>query len=412
MTQPEIKDSIGGYEFMWRDQHINIKVSRLHVHTDGRVTGEILVGTDAANYSPILYPPSQLNFSSSRTRNELARHLKDAYPTWDWSEFIDSVSYHIQERARLGEPVQELWTSEDIRPLQYLIEPLISKDVPTVIYGEKGVGKSTLVLALYACLILPWYDNPLGLKAPSESIRTLVLDWEVDGEIVQRTAKQMQMGMDMPPFPIFYRRCSLPLIDDLETIQRHISDIGAEAIIIDSLGQAAGGELKDAESALNFFAALRKLKVTSIINAQTSKDTESKRKHVYGSTFFEYYARSVFELCKSDSDDSDDISVGLFHRMCNLARLDKPRGFRIHYNENGISIEDQPLNPSEFRDKVRGQLLIHQVLQKGALSIKEIVEQTELTEHNIRVILSRLAAKSKVTKLADGKWGLLQPNDV
>ena len=76
MSIPNITESISGYTFRWDDLKLSLKISRLRIQNNGRVTGEVLITTDAKNMSPILYPQTQLNFSSSTTRQHLINILK------------------------------------------------------------------------------------------------------------------------------------------------------------------------------------------------------------------------------------------------------------------------------------------------------------------------------------------------
>ena len=81
--------------------------------------------------------------------------------------------------------------------------------------------------------------------------------------------------MNVDPFYIKYRSCALPLYQDLEQIKEAIDYYGANLLIIDSLGLASGGEPKETEPALKFFAALRQLKTTSLILGHNSKNSET-----------------------------------------------------------------------------------------------------------------------------------------
>lgn len=404
--KPNITEQVDGYILVWEDQHISIRVSRIKVHKDGRVIGELLITTDSQGFAPILMPASQLNFNAERTRNSLIKSLNDKFPKFDWTTIIDELAHYIQELARQGEPVKELWTHDDVKSPEYLLEPFIFKGLPNVIYGEKGVNKSTLALVFYICLTLPWYDNPLELKVPSKSVPTLLLDWETEWDISQYYAKRIQTGMGLPTFPVYYRRCFLPLADDVEQIQGHINKMKAEAVIVDSLGAAAGGDLKTAEIALGFFSALRRLKVSSLIIAQTTKDEESQRKRIFGSHFFEYYSRNMWEIVKAESISDEEYNIALFHRSPNLTALLKPIGFHLHYNETGLTIARQSVNLGEFiaRITTRQRILEH-LKNEGLKTTAEIVDSLSITRTNADVTLKRLREGGKVVKV-DDKWGL------
>lgn len=397
---PQITNKIDGFTFTWGDKSLTINVNRLDVHKDGRVTGELLITQGKA----ILMPATQFNFSADRTRSGLVKNLAEKYKDIDWATVIDQLSHHVQELAKAGEPVEELWTSNEYIKPEYMLHPILFKKLPTVIFGEKGVRKSGLTIILAACLLLPWHDNPFGFTVPEKSVRTLILDWETEKEIALYEAQRIKRGMDLPDFPILYRRCHLPLADDLEQIQKHIEQQKAEVVIIDSLGAAAGGELNRPEIALNFFAALRKLKTTPLIIAQTSKSDEGK-KSIFGSTYFTYYARSIFELCRGE-EAGDEMHVALFHKWCNLDKTQPPIGLCFHFNDKGLSVVSEPVSYSQFKDKLNRYSQVKDYLMDGVKSTAEIMEALEITRGNADMIMKRMKEKGMVVKV-DNKWGLL-----
>jgi hypothetical protein len=404
MSPPTINDILGGYEFIWPD--LNIKATRIRMHaSDGRITGELLISSSLVEGKAI-YPPSSFNFTADRSRSSLAKTLNEDFPKWDWKDILNLVCKATADRIREGEPIRELWTSEDIPKPEYLLEPLLIKGLPTIIFGEKGVTKSTLALVIYICLTLPWHDNPLGWKVPTRSTKTAILDYELPGIIAQYNAKRIQEGMGLGPIPLYHRRCRIPLSDDIEQILGWVSKLGIEVVIIDSLARACGGDLIKTEPANDFFEAIDKLNVTSLILAQTSKDIETKRKTVYGNALFTYYARNIFELCRSDFSQEDELDVGLFHRWSNLSKTYPDMGFRITFNEKGTHIESQPVSVAEFKTKVDSQKAIMDALKSGAMSVKELADITGVSESNTRVILSRLKKRGITQNIVEGKWGL------
>ena len=402
--KPQIEEQIDGYLFRWDD--ISIKAQRVNLHRDGKITGDITIQTTHKDYSPILMPSTQINFSAEQTRTRLIKNLNEKFAQFDWAIIIDELAHYVQQFARQGEPIKELWTYEDVQPPEYLLEPILFKGLPTVIFGEKGAHKSILSLVFYTCLILPWHDNPLGIKVPARSVKPLILDWESEANIVQYQAKKLQEGMGLPSFPIYYRRCILPLAADIEQIVQHKNEIGAQVVILDSLGAAAGGDLKAAETAMNFYTALRKLKTTALIIGQTSKDEESKRKSIFGSVYFTYYSRSIWELCKAEPVSDNDVNIALFHKWANLTALQKPIGFTFHYNQNKTEIERTPVNISEFISKVTTRDKILNLLKEAPQTTKEVQEKLGISRANADQTLSRLRNAKKIVK-SDDKWGLI-----
>jgi DNA-binding transcriptional ArsR family regulator len=403
MSKPEVKEYIGGFEFIWRTEKLNIKVGRLRVHTDGRVNGELII-TDGNKH---LYPPTSLNFTSERTRTTLAKTLSELDNRFQWHDVINQVSLIVVERAREGEPVRELWTHEDVPPPEWLVEPILYRGLPTIIFGKKAVCKSTLGLVIYTCLTLPWHDNPLGWKAPSKPIKTLLLDWEVQPNIAQYNITQLQRGMGLPHFALYHRWCALPIADDLDQLQRHITSIGAQVLIVDSLALAVGGDLKNAEIASRFSTSLRQLKCATLIIGQTSKDEEAKNKSVFGSTLFEYYARNIFEVRKVQEEESNTVEIGLYNTYHNLGRKLKAQGFRVTFGKDGTEIESCPITADDLVSRMgTGAEIVRLLRKQGRMCNKEIAEELGLPENTVTQRLRRLGGKNVVKKFSDG-WGVL-----
>ncbi len=402
--KPDIKQTVGGYQFTWGPEKLIIQVNRLHLHTDGRITAELLICNE--ENKPI-YPPTDINFKADRTRSSLAKTLVALDETRPWVDIINQLSLLVVDTARKGEPVRELWTGEDVPDLEYLINPILIKGVPTVIFGDKGVAKSNISLVFYLCLTLPWFDNELGLGVPSKSVKTLILDYELPGYIAQRNLKKLVEGMSLEvDVPLYHRRCSAPLADDIEQVASHIADLNAEVLIIDSLARACGGELNKTEPANDFFEALDKLNVTSLILAQTSKNEETQRKSIYGNALFTYYARSIWELCKSDTLRDDVLDVALFHRWANLTKLHKDMGFRFNFNGIHTTVTSEAVSIAEFVGKVNVQKAILDILKRGALPVEAIAKSLGKETSNVSPLLTKLKTKGSIVNLGSGLWGL------
>jgi hypothetical protein len=182
--------------------------------------------------------------------------------------------------------------------------------------------------------------------------------------------------------------------------------------LIDSIGAACGGDLMKPEFALRFFEALRSLDRTSLCIGQTSKGEEGK-KTIFGSTYFQYYARNIFELRKStDVCDKDETKVALFHTEGNYSGKYDPMGFRLHFTPETIKVEREAVNYAEFLEKVNRQAGLLEMLKDGPLTNKDIAEKLQISEANVRMTTKRLRDHKKIIKLESGAWGLLTNDGV
>jgi len=410
LLKPEVTSRINGYTFHWEKEAIIAQVSHCHTHRDGRVTGDLIITNDNTDKPLILLPSTQFNFSSDVTRSRQAKSLADKYnlPLVNWVELFDYLGHHVQELAKKGTPAVELCTSEEITAPKYLLEPLIIENYPNIIFGDPSAFKSNLAVMITQVLQLPWDDNPLGLTAPDGSIRCLYLDWEQDENTIIWLANLLEKSYNIGPLSVFYRHCDSPLAEDTEKIEEYAIETKARVLIIDSLGLAAGSELKETKPALEFYRAVRQINITSLILAHNSKDRETKQRTVYGNQYFQAQARNVWEIRKSQEVGSNELDIALFHRKPPpFKKMHQPLGYHISYQENGLyTISMASKSLGEFKDQMSAGSQVLDLLKEGAMEIKEMSELLDLKESNIRMAISRLSGKGKITKLPGNKWGL------
>jgi DNA-binding transcriptional ArsR family regulator len=75
-----------------------------------------------------------------------------------------------------------------------------------------------------------------------------------------------------------------------------------------------------------------------------------------------------------------------------------------------IISQSSPQSVSEFVAAMGTQAQIEELLKEGSKTTSEIEEAVGITNANARNALKRLKDKNKITKLGDGKWGLLALN--
>lgn len=410
MDNPEIKDTLGGYELSWSDIKLRITVTKIKQHRDNRVTGWLMIYSSKKAKERLLHQ-ADLNFASTQTQKSLANSLRDRYDKdyeeYEWDDIIESLRYFVLERVRQGEPVQQSYSDdEDIEPPTYLIHPIMPENQPTVIFGEPGAGKSRMAQILYIVLTLPWYNNPLGLVAPPRPIRPLILDYESDEDTVKWRMKCLQLGLDLPPIPISYRRCLLPIADDIEAIQEAMVQVGAEALIIDSIAAAVGGDLLDIPSAMRFFTTIRQLKTTALCIGQTQKDPEKKKKTIYGAGIYEYYSRSIWECRKAQTQGENEMHIALHHRKANEDMLHRPYAFHIYFNESKTTVtQERAQDIPEFQQDMPIKPRMLEELGHGSLTAKELAENIDVSGSLVSKYLTQMKAEKKVVKLANNRWG-------
>lgn len=356
---------------------------------------------------------TRLNLESTRMRNELAKDLATRYTVCnpadvDWKGLCEYLCVKTMREYERGEPIIVISSEDQPIPLQYLLEPLIPLGKPTVLFGDPGAGKSQVAVIITIALMLPWHDNPLHLKVPTTTQTALFLDYESDPDDIRRQVVSLSQNMGLGYIELHYRRCSLPIADDIESIRGHAEDIGASCLIIDSTSLAAGNDLNRMDIATAYFRTVRQLNMTTISLAHTSKDRDNRSKTIIGSVLWEAGARSVWEV--KGQEDEGILDIALFHRKSNLSQKFAPQGYRITYKGDApVDVRwHNPKEVAEFVERMGTGDRILDLLKEGGLGIDAIIQTLDVSRNTIKVTLHRLKKKNLVVRLPDETWGLVE----
>lgn len=409
--QPEITKIPGGYSFDWAESHIKIAVSRIRTKSDD-IFGEIAITTDLPTYKPHLHQ-AKFNFSGGNARRDLRKEMESVIPDIDWQSILEQLCRAVLQKQRTGSPVILLGMGDDdIKPPEYAIYPILPKNEATIIFGEGGAGKSYLALYLAACAAIKWYDNPLNLET-YRPYTVLYLDYE-RSENLMRWRKKCLINGGAPPFEMCYRRCNVPIVEDVSQIQALMADTGANLLIVDSIGAACGADLNAAESATMLFNALRELDTTVLLLAHTSKDFTTKKKSIFGSVYFWNEATAVWELRKIQEVGADSIDIGLFNRKFNAGKLHDGVGMCMTFSENATTLTPKAIRDiPDFSDNLSQKDKILSMVNNIPMSCQEIAnalsaEGKNISEATVRTTFSR-EVKSfpmRYKHTADNKWVL------
>ena len=409
---PKFTDRGGTFLFEWQEEMVACEVSRIREHRDGRIVCELTVTTNNPDYDPHLIQDN-FNLSSSRSRKELAKELQNRYKEKvEWDSLLEQLSVLTLKKFRQGEPVQEIWgglESNQRTEQDFLLEPVVYKDEPNMLFGEGKVGKSYLALLFAICVQLPFANNPFDLVTEKESMRVLYLDYETNQHDLEMRLHGLIVGLSLPPVSIMYRRCTMPFADDLEYIRSIVKEHNIGFLVIDSVGGASGNlDLKEAQAANSLFNALRHLKVTSLLIHHTSKNSEDgKARTPFGTVYFINQSRSIWEVRKQQEIGEDNLSIGMFHRYNNLGKLMSPLGFKINFADGATCIERQDAKGvASFGNEIPLHLTIREILSEGPMRIKDIAEELGKSEDVVRVTLKR---HPELFRKANGhEWGLIK----
>ena len=405
-VEPTITQAINRLSYHWDDLDLLVEADRI---TDA---GQAELWFYHANGTGNkLLHIAKVNLLSSSTMTQLAKRMGTHSVDIPWEQALTFITKTTMEYQRQGEPALILQpvSAEAMKPVYY-IEPVIVKGVPNIIYGDKGVNKTTLALMMMGLIEIGYMESPSEL-IPNHTAKTAMLDWEGTGSLTNYTLARLVEGNTIPYFELNYLRCKAPLSDDIDKIGNFLTDCRAEVVMIDSLGQAAGSDKFDSTgkgAALKFFECLRQLNITSLIIAQNAKGSEdSSKKTIFGSTFFTYYSRNIFELKgKDDEMNSDRIHLALFHTEANYSKKYPAIGFCVDYSDTTINISHETPSLSQFLERANQTKQLLNFLSNGAKSVKAIANELGTPDNRTRVMLSRAKKRGLITDLSSGMWGL------
>ena len=174
--QPDdVRESINKLVFYWEPFDLRVSADRL---ADAG-TGELWFYHCNGHGDSLLHT-AKVNLLSSPSMTQLAKRMATHSTDIPWQQVLTYITARTMQYLRRGEsPTTIQPVSAELHKPRYYIEPIVLKGVPNIIYGDKGVNKTTLALTAAGLLALGQYDSPCGL-VPTATIRVGMLDWESD----------------------------------------------------------------------------------------------------------------------------------------------------------------------------------------------------------------------------------------
>ncbi len=391
-------------------------MDRVHEGRDGPLC-ELTVAATIPPYTGLLHI-GRLNFLALQTRVTLARALH-ARMELDWAGVLEQACFLALRQYREGEPLIDLREVDVGSRPRWLLEPYLEAGGPTILFADGGTGKSMLALAM--AMSIATGVSLLGIPR-AEPRPVLYLDWEADHYIHAERLNALTMGHGLHiAAPIHYRHQVTSLMEAAPLIRRDVAQLGAGAVIVDSLGAAKGGEPESAAASIGLFTAARSFGVPwiGIDHLVKSANGNATTGHArpFGSTYTHNLARVTWGIEQPDDPAPDGpLAVIFTNHKANNGRLLPRRAFELELesSEDGerlirvhIKGRDPATIPSLFDRLPLAQrivaLLRHQYLSTEALTL----ELGETDSRQVKARVSELKQKGTILLAPDGRWGLV-----
>ena len=320
---------VGYHKYEFEDEGITITMEKFR-ERDGNLMGDMTIVADPSKYVDLSNPhivTQRQNMSSARSKSEIAKILKARLDTPDWDSIIEFVCVKSMRKHREGHPLVKIGKLEPRKEVPYLLHPLIRKDVPCILYGESGIGKS--YISLFLSLLITEEISAVGMTPLKGKI--LYLDWEDGEQNLDERLKALASGLGIETPELCYQYMDGPFSDNVHTIAKRIADEGADMIIVDSKGAAIGGRINEADTTVQLFNSIRSLKITSIVIDHVAKQSAVGP---IGSTYTVAEARNVWEMRASKTIADNKLRIGFYHRKTNMSKKHQPFALEFTFAED------------------------------------------------------------------------------
>ena len=320
---------VGYHKYEFEDEGITITMEKFR-ERDGNLMGDMTIVADPSKYVDLSNPhivTQRQNMSSARSKSEIAKILKARLDTPDWDTIIEYVCVKSMRKHREGHPLVKIGKLEPRKEVPYLLHPLIRKDVPCILYGESGIGKS--YISLFLSLLITEEISAVGMTPLKGKI--LYLDWEDGEQNLDERLKALASGLGIETPELCYQYMDGPFSDNVHTIAKRIADEGADMIIVDSKGAAIGGRINEADTTVQLFNSIRSLKITSIVIDHVAKQSAVGP---IGSTYTVAEARNVWEMRASKTIADNKLRIGFYHRKTNMSKKHQPFALEFTFAED------------------------------------------------------------------------------
>ena len=396
LAVPDIQKIGTRFEIIWQDG-VKIDIDKILPKRDMHVEAEILV-TDYQEIggSHILGPQ---RFTLTRSPKGILSDLRDNSSREDWKQRLSQLSFMILNRVREGEPIIDLNDRSTPEEPPEMVTGVCYQGTPTVLYGEGGIGKSMMGLALAMSV-----HNNVGISDSFQTIQgnAMILDYETSWEETYRRSRDIVRGSEHDMKMIYYRYCSQPLYQDVDALRNEIYDKNIRFLLIDSAGPACGGEPENASATLQYFQALRGLTdsetpLTTLTLAHVTKNSlTGSNRNPFGSVYWVNMPRNTFELKKAQVANANYIEVAMHHRKTNVGALKDPKAFRMTWADMALNIENLDIKRSALSQDLsmpkRAEILFqnNEIFQESGLSTKQIADELDIeNERSLQATLSR-----------------------
>lgn len=294
-----------------------------------------------------IFGPERLNLLAGTWRRTVRNELIAMTEDYDWETVLSGTITDTVRHHRSAAGYTSYKDSPDARPdtNPFLLEPFIASSGVTVLYGEGGVGKSTMAVAMGLAVAS---GQPLWGTFPTMTGNVLYVDYEDEDDIHYERLDALLKGFGMKRTDVGHDITHVPLVSKVAQAQhdlrRVVMEHEAKLVILDSIGLARGGDAMGADDTIRLFRALRGLGAPVLALDHITKEDKRGKKIItpYGSVYTINTARLLWgALLAEDESTATHRQVNMENTKANRVALQPRCGFAIEYHNDANQLVEK-----------------------------------------------------------------------
>jgi hypothetical protein len=401
--EPVIDSETDTRTYLWSDGEgspiFRVRIEDTH-EKDGAIYGDITAWylLDQPLATRPVQPTTTLKLNSSHSTGwrSIPRELSKRLPGIDIEGAMTMAVHDEMEWFKQGDDAVRLGATvrEGERP--FVLDPFISSGGTTVMYGEGGLSKSLVALAMAISVStgVAIFGNAPTIEGP-----VVYFDYEDDPIVHDLRLQAICRSFGIAPSDVTVYH--VPLMGKVNTSKRmmtkKVQEYGAVLGILDSVGMGRGGNAVAAEDTIRMFRALRTIGVPFLAIDHVSKESKKNKDgdvDAYGSIYTMNSARLAWHLTRSHVADLDTIAMYAKNTKANHVRRQKSRMIEVKYinDKRGVPKHIEITVSDDF-GMVRESVSVHQrmmmLLGRGPLTVQEMADELGMNVASIQQALSR-----------------------
>lgn len=395
-----------GHYILTSNALLNTDLEINHVRRERhQLHGELTVHTGLTGMATVggVVFTASLNLSNLRDRDAVAYALsaRARTPQSDlatWKALVDELCIRVRAAETTGSPSVMLCDVPKRGPERWLraLGFTLPEHLPAMLFGD---GDSLKTMAADA----------MAVELARQGIATGIVDAEMTAE---EHADRVAKMSPIVPTNLVYLSCSRPLIHERDRIVEMIRQHQLSYLIFDSVAFLCHDKPEFAESAMEYFRAVRSFGLGSLSIAHINRGDQSDTKP-FGSTFWFNSVRALWFAKRAEAGDASITEVGFYPRKFNLGVRPGAHALRFAFSDTRIGVTQ--IDAASVESLAVGMTLKDRalsILRGGALDLDALhAEMPDVDKETLsRTIRRHTGDKAKsplFVKLADDRIGLV-----